>query len=215
MASRSAGKETVLYVVRHGETEWNTRGIQQGHLDSPLTATGVRQARGVAKGLVGRGIDAIFSSDLGRARTTADIIAKEIGFEVVDDKRLRERNLGTIEGMTQEDFRLRYPEEFASYKSRDPEYAFPGGEGTTEFYQRSINGCNSIAEKNSGHTILLVTHGGVLGALMTYVLDLGVGSVRRFSLYNAAINRFIVRRDEWRLDTWGEVSHLEQTIDDR
>ncbi|NLE01703.1 MAG: histidine phosphatase family protein [Fibrobacter sp.] len=96
---------TNLYSVRHGETEWNRAGIQQGHLNSPLTANGIKQARSLAKGLSGRGIEVIISSDLGRASQTADIIAKDLNLPLNTDNRLRERNLGILQGMTIEEFK--------------------------------------------------------------------------------------------------------------
>ena len=95
---------TIVFVVRHGETEWNLIGKQQGHLDSPLTETGVRQARRLADGLVGRGIDSIFASDLGRAAETAKIISSKLRISIKTDLRLRERHLGLMQGLTKDEF---------------------------------------------------------------------------------------------------------------
>lgn len=80
---------TTLFAVRHGETEWNRLGKQQGHLDTPLTDLGLRQARALAEGLAGQGIEAIYSSDLGRAMQTAQTIGERLGLAVVADVGLR------------------------------------------------------------------------------------------------------------------------------
>jgi probable phosphoglycerate mutase len=85
---------TLVFAVRHGETEWNLTGRQQGHLDSRLTERGVQQAHALARGLAGRGIEFVFSSDLGRASATADIIGARLGLPVQTDERLRERHVG-------------------------------------------------------------------------------------------------------------------------
>jgi len=89
-------KSTLIYIVRHGETEWNLMGKQQGHMDSPLTDRGTQQANALANGLINRGIEFIYSSDLGRAMETAKIINTSLDLSIQTDKRLRERHLGTL-----------------------------------------------------------------------------------------------------------------------
>ncbi len=98
-------ESTLIYVVRHGETEWNLIGKQQGHMDSPLTDRGTQQANALAKGLGNRGIEFIYSSDLGRALKTAKLISTSLELPVQTDKRLRERHLGTLQGLTKKEFR--------------------------------------------------------------------------------------------------------------
>jgi len=100
--------------VRHGETEWNLAGKEQGHLDSPLTALGVRQAQALANGLWGKGIQVIYSSDLGRAVRTAEIIADRLGLPLNVESDLRERHLGVMQGLTMKEFRDRFPDEAAA-----------------------------------------------------------------------------------------------------
>src|SRR5438477_4218649 len=85
---------TQIIIVRHGETTWNLEGRHQGHLDSPLTKRGVAQAEALAARLGNEEFAALYSSDLGRALATAEIIGTRCGKSVVIDARLRERNLG-------------------------------------------------------------------------------------------------------------------------
>src|SRR5213078_2372373 len=91
---------TTLLLVRHGETDWNAAGRLQGHTDRPLSDYGREQARRLADELSSEGVDAIYTSDLARARETAEIVAERLHLPVVLDPDLREKNWGTWEGLT-------------------------------------------------------------------------------------------------------------------
>ena len=207
---------TTLFAVRHGETEWNVVGKQQGHLDSPLTQSGITQAHALADGLHGKGIEVVYSSDLGRALQTAQIIAARLDLDVDLDPRLRERHLGSMQGLTKDEFRQQYPDEWAAFDSGDPDYCFPGGESARQRYERSVACVEELAQRNPGRKLLVVAHGGVLNGLFYKAIEIPLSDPRRFSLFNAAINRFSVCGDSWHLDTWGEIAHLRgmPTLDD-
>ena len=108
--------ETKLFIIRHGETQWNAIGRWQGHCDSPLTEKGIRQAKAVANFLTQYQIYAIYSSDLGRAVQTAEIIGARTGQKVILDYRLRERHLGIFQGLTEAEMREKLPDEYNQYK---------------------------------------------------------------------------------------------------
>ena len=91
---------TTLLLVRHGETDWNAEGRLQGHTDRPLNAHGRTQAKDLAERLAGEGADAIYASDLSRAKETAEILGARLGLPVVIDADLREKNWGNWEGLT-------------------------------------------------------------------------------------------------------------------
>jgi len=208
---------TTLFAVRHGETEWNTIGRQQGHLNSPLSESGIRQAYAVAEGLSSKEIKVIYSSNLGRALQTATIIANRLGLNINLDSRLRERNLGILQGLTIDEFREQYPEENMKFRSNDPDYQLPGGESINQRHHRCISCCSELAKRNYGRKILIVAHGGVISSLLYHALRIPLEEPRRFSLFNAAINSFSISEDTWKLDTWGDISHLGNTgtIDDQ
>ena len=209
-------KSTVLVVTRHGETAWNLERRAQGHLDSDLTELGLRQAQALAERLAGERFDALYSSDLGRAMNTARAIADRIDLEPTPDVRLRERNLGIMQGLTSAEFRERFPEEYARFRSGDPDYGVPEGESARQRSQRAVEACEDLARRHGGGRILLVSHGGFLDSLFRRATGYPIEEPRRFSIFNAGLNVFQVSGDAWRLDTWGSVDHLRRmgTMDD-
>jgi len=113
--------------VRHGETESNVEHRYMGQSDSPLTPMGIAQARAVAKRLAKYQVDAIYSSDLGRAAMTSMIISRACHLPILCDKRLRERHAGLLQGQLQADTRIKYAKLFAEIARMGEGYAFPGG----------------------------------------------------------------------------------------
>jgi probable phosphoglycerate mutase len=201
---------TRIIVVRHGETEWNKAGRQQGHLDSPLTALGIRQAEALAAGLRQRRIDAFYCSDLGRAVQTAAIISHAVARPFETDPALRERNLGILQGLTKEEFAQRFPHEAARFEDNHPEYALPDGESARQLYTRCVECAERIAGRHDGQTVLIVAHSGVLVCYLHRALNLPLDRPRTYSLFNACLNVFTVSADrQWRLDVWGETAHLQ------
>jgi probable phosphoglycerate mutase len=157
---------TTLLLVRHGETDWNAAGRWQGQTDIPLNPRGQEQARDVAARLRHMGIAAIVSSDLLRARTTAEIIAAELGLEVnYLDASLRERSFGCFEGLTREEVEARFPEAWARYLA-DPGPAPPGGESRDALVERLLPALASAANRLPG-PLLVVLHGGAMRALLS------------------------------------------------
>ncbi|MBV8256531.1 MAG: histidine phosphatase family protein [Actinobacteria bacterium] len=137
---------TTLLLVRHGETDWNAEGRLQGHTDRPLNEFGRRQAARLAEELAGERIDAIWSSDLARARETAQIVAARLGLPVEFDTGLREKSWGNWEGLT-------------AGEREQVEYE---GESTEAHRDRTLAALRRICELHPDDTVLVVTHGGSL-----------------------------------------------------
>ncbi len=207
---------TLVYVVRHGETEWNAAGRQQGHRDSVLTEIGIKQAHLLAGSLHGRGIQALYSSDLGRAVQTGEILGAALGLELKADSRLREQHLGLIQGLTQDEFREQFPEKSALLDVKDFDYDLLGGESRQELAERCVDCIHDLTAWHPGKRVLVVAHGGVLNCLFHYALGLDWHASRRFSLFNTALNSFSITGHEWRLETWGDRTHLQglRSLDD-
>jgi probable phosphoglycerate mutase len=157
MSERSQGATTRVLLVRHGESTWNAEQIWQGQADPPLSALGEQQAIDAA--VHADGVDAVWSSDLARARRTAEIVASERGLPVVVDARLRERDAGEWQGLTRVEIEDRYPGYLAS--GRRP----PGFEGDAALVTRALAAIEAIGTAHRGQTVLVVTHGGVVRTL--------------------------------------------------
>ena len=203
-------KTTELIVIRHGETEWNRIGRQQGQLDTDLSDLGRAQAQALADALAGEKFDALYSSDLGRAMQTAEIIAPRVGLEIIPDARLRETHLGLLQGMTIAGFQRKHPQEYERFCSDDPDYRIPGGESARDQYERSVACAEAMTARHAGGRLLTVTHGGVLDSFLRRAVGLDLAARRRFSLYNASINSFSITDGQWRLGRWGDTHHLKQ-----
>jgi probable phosphoglycerate mutase len=150
-----------VLIVRHGESEWNADGRWQGWADPPLTARGEQQARVAAAELADLAFDAIASSDLERARRTAELITADLGLGAVDvDPGLRERNVGDFTGLTRDEIESRWPGVLAEWRLGNVERA-PNGEGA-EFLERVLAALDRVAERHPGNRVLVVAHGGLI-----------------------------------------------------
>ena len=200
--------ECTLIVIRHGETAWNREKRMQGTTDTQLSDVGRAQARALGRRLAGRGFAALYASDLARARDTARTIAEHADRDIVTDPRLQERRFGIFEGLTVEEIVARYPDEHVRFASRDPDYAVPGGESARSFTERCIGCLAEIAGRHPGHEVVIVTHGLVLDSLYRAAHGLDHGARRPVPLINASVNVFGFDGGAWRLELWGDISHL-------
>ena len=200
--------QTQLIIVRHGQTQWNLKLIRQGHLDSPLTEKGVAQAKALGERLARETFTALYSSDLGRALQTAQMIAEATGHKIVTDARLRERHLGIFQGLNGDEIREKYPEEYRLHRTVGPTYVIPDGESVEQQVARNVEYLKEIAEGHVGEKIVVVTHGGVLSGLFRHTFSIPFTAPRRFEFTNASLNVFNYEDGNWLLQTWGDISHL-------
>ncbi len=198
-----------ITIVRHGETLWNKLGKAQGFLDSELTELGKKQAELVGIALQNEKVDFIYSSDLGRAVKTAEIISTQLGLEFKTEEDLRERNFGILQGQTFEQFKKLWPEEYNLYKSSDPDYIIPSGESIRQRNERSTKCMFKIVKRHPDSNILIVTHGGILDSIIRTVLEIPLTVKRHFSILNSSTSKFTVTNNEWQLISWGNVNHLD------
>jgi len=200
---------TRLIAVRHGETAWNVESRLQGQLDIPLNARGEEQARRAARVLSDDAIDVVVSSDLARARATAQAIASFNRCPLLLDPALRERSFGSYQGMTHQEVADRWPEQSARWKSRDPDFAPGDGESLRVFFARCVEATLRIAEAHAGRTVVLVAHGGVMDCLYRAASRIPLDAQRSWALDNAAINRLLHTDSGLTLVGWNDVGHLE------
>ena len=161
-----------MYLARHGETSWNREGRWQGHTDIALNEVGFKQARALGELLRGRDIARVHSSDLARARQTAETAAAILGVtEVVIDRALRERSFGLFEGLTRTECEERHPELWARYRA-DPRHAPPGAEAQEALADRMHAALGrALAPRDAADDapVLVVSHGGSIRALLARV----------------------------------------------
>lgn len=208
----TAPASTQFILIRHGETEWNRQRRMQGHSDSPLSETGLRQARLLAQRMAALRFDALYCSDSGRAQHTARHVAEATGHALVVDARLRERNFGVFEGLTRDEMIARYPEDYARFKARDVHFAMPRGESGVAFRERAIACMDEIAARHRGGVVVVVTHGLVLDVFYRLAMDIPFEAVRVHELVNAGLNHLHHEEGRWRIETWGDGSHLAEGL---
>ena len=166
---------TTLYLARHGETDWNRELRVQGSSDIALNELGRRQAQALAQELEHVELDAIYSSDLSRARETAAAVAALHGLEVRLDPRLRERAFGSWEGLTREEIHAL------------PEGSRHDGESDEEVRERVLEAIQAIADAHPGEDVLVVAHGGALNALWHHAVGERVERWANCAVYKLAV----------------------------
>jgi probable phosphoglycerate mutase len=168
---------TTLLLARHGETDWNSERRWQGHSDQPLNERGREQARELAESLVGRRIDAVYSSDLWRARETAEIVARRLGLPVALDRGLREVDVGEWSGLVHTEIETRYPEGFRRWQ--EGLHGWEDGETYDAMGVRVVTALLAIAARHQGETVLVVSHGGAIRASQASAAGLRNDEFRR------------------------------------
>jgi len=161
---------TEFLLVRHGETDWNAAGRLQGHTDRPLSDYGRDQARRLADELAGEAFDAVYASDLARARETAEIVGERLQLPVVLDADLREKDWGTWEGLT--------PPERMGVELV--------GESTEQHRRRMLRALGRIAAKHPYGRVLVVTHGGSMRRVQTEALGFAMPVVENCGRWRCA-----------------------------
>ena len=170
---------TTILLARHGETDWNAERRFQGHADPPLNATGRAQAAELASRLAGEALAAIYSSDLRRASETAAIVGARVGLPVIQERALREVDVGEWSGLTVDEVIERFPDGYARHRD--------GGDGWTEgetheaLSVRIVEAVRAIGAEHASESILIVTHGAALRALLAHVEGISLAEYRRTS----------------------------------
>lgn len=199
---------TRLCLVRHGETEWNAERRIQGQIDIGLNATGRAQAAAAGRWLRQAGIAAIYSSDLQRARATAEAIGEALGLAVSLTSALRERRYGVFEGLTYDEAKRRFPAGYAAFEGRNADYAFENGESLRDMFVRVTGALRSIAANHPGQCVVVVLHGGVLDIVNRFVRGNPLEMPRDFLIPNAGLNWIALAGGAWHIESWGDTAHL-------
>lgn len=170
-----------IYIARHGQTQWNVKGKIQGHTNSPLTKEGIAQAKNLAKELKNIKFDAIYSSDLLRAKKTAQIVALQHRLIVETKETLRERNFGPLEGQHKDGLVL-----LEELRKQKIPYETKNIESDEKMVERVILFLRELAVAYPAKTVLVVSHGGILRTLLVHLGFVTYEQMNKLSIGNTS-----------------------------
>jgi probable phosphoglycerate mutase len=194
-----------VYIIRHGQTDWNTERRWQGTIDTPLNDLGRKQASLLADHMWRHHhVDQVYTSDLSRAYDTAKVIAERFKMQPIVDTRLREINVGKFGGFTAVELDAQYPNEIAQYRTGDLHYVIPGGESRSQVQQRGVAAFHDILANTSG-SVALVSHGVWIWALLTKLIPT---LDKQFHIENTSVTTLVERDETWHLASLSVTAHL-------
>ena len=201
---------TELLFIRHGETDWNRQQRFQGQIDVPLNATGQAQAQRLAARLADEPHQALFSSDLLRARETAAPLASAWKMDAaVPLAGFREQNFGVLEGLDVPTIKEHHPDLWLHWLEHRADFALPGGESLRQFHARVLAAVRELAAAYSWQRLAVVTHGGVLDMLWRTAQGLPLDGQRECEIPNTGLNRLRWVQGTLRVEQWADAAHLD------
>ncbi len=184
-----------VMLVRHGVTEWNSKGRVQGQSDTHLAPDGVHQARLLTAHFPFDFVKTIYTSDLHRAITTAEVIASRFNLDIVPMPEFREVNFGDWEGRSFEDLAKEDPTEFKKFFLQPDMLLIKGAETFAEVQNRAMTALKKIVhEHDKNDNIVIVTHGAVIRTILADILSMPLRKIWTIKQYNTAVN--IIRIDD-------------------
>ena len=200
----------LVYLIRHGQTQYNIDGRVQGWLDVPLNDQGREQARRLALRLSAEPIDMVFTSPLSRAVDTARALTAHSNLRMVVDDRLREYNMGDWTGKTGDEIAAGS----AELGLDDPLIPIPGGESAMDMRNRVSAFVKELAQRHSTifSRVVVVSHGGTLGAVIGSMLAMPVLRRHPFTFGNGSITEVVWHSNGWRMQTLNDRQHMHSIV---
>lgn len=202
-----------IYLVRHGESQWNIVKKIQGQKDIPLTNRGIKQAHLIGNRLVGEKIDRIYSSDLERAYITAKIIGDKMGLKVVPMKEFREIAFGIWEGLTDDEMVENFHREMEIWRSNPEKLNIEGAE-TLEILQiRAMKGIEKIIQENKDdHNLLVVSHNATIKTIILGLLGMDLTHFKNLTIGNVGLTIIEFREYNPVLKVLNDTCHLKECL---
>lgn len=196
-----------IVFIRPGETDWNHASRWQGWVAAPLNELGLRQARSLAHYIRNIGMGALYTSDLKRALQTAECLAEQLSFAPIPDERLRERSIGSWQGLTRAEMAAWYPEEYAAMLKDVDGFRVPGGESRNDVRVRVKAAVSDILSNEQNETVGILSHTTAIKILLSDLIP-GYNPLD-VPLDNTSVTTIRRKEDGWELVAVDDVSHLE------
>lgn len=198
-----------LIIIRHGETEWNRLERCQGISDIPLNETGREQARRLADSLRAEKLSAIFSSDLVRARETAETIADVHSLPVSFNRDLREMDQGEFEGLEFTHIRKQYSGVLKKWTTDPENLRIPGGETLLEVQDRAWNAFHDIYRRHADERVLMVSHNLTIISLLCKFSGKSLSAFREFNVRETSKSIVICKESDYKISLLNDIAHLD------
>ena len=199
---------TRIFLIRHGETEWNAVGKLQGISNVQLSSVGLHQARLLADHAPFQTADAIYSSDLVRAQTTAEILAERFNLEVDIDSDLREVSFGDWEGQSIRALAEDLTDGFEKFFTEPDRCRPPHGETFIAAQARVMNAIEKIIDENENRRVIVISHGAVIRLILCAALDMPIRRMWSLGQFNMALNVLRVDDGNFTLELLNSTAHL-------
>ncbi|PEA53078.1 histidine phosphatase family protein [Bacillus pseudomycoides] len=203
--------KTMVYITRHGETEWNVEKRMQGRKNSNLTETGILQAKQLGKRMKDMALDVIYSSPSGRAIHTAQLIKGDRDTPIVTDEHLYEIDMGVWEGYTQVELQEKYAKDFDLFWNAPHRYESKTGESFYDARERVLKGLTYILQKHEGENVLIVSHA------ITALLMVGHFEQRPIEhiwngpfMHSASLSMIEFKEGESTIHLFADIAHFEE-----
>ena len=203
---------TDLFFIRHGRTAWNEEGRFQGHLNSELNDIGLEQASALGKRFADAGFAHVYSSDLGRARQTAEALTKFHSVSIVEETALRERCMGVFQGLTGTEIIRDHGASWKLFKEKDPDYRMPEGESINDVLARAHGFLEHVRTEHAGQRVAAVTHGGWIRVVLKDLLGMEQNRAAPFKVFNTSVHHLRFVDDKWWVFSMGDVAHLDEKL---
>ena len=204
---------TKIILLRHGETEWNKLGKYQGQSDVALSEKGRQQAQALAQHFPVKSVQAVYSSDLQRARETAAIASAAFSCTVQTDSRLREFNFGDWEGLTYAQITERWPSAMKNFFQHPDILEVPHGETFQQLQQRAMEAVQEIVSNHEGETVVLAAHGAVNRTILAAVLHIPLQYIWSMRQDNTAVNILRHTEGHYILELMNSTAHLRSSLE--
>ncbi|HDS8356746.1 TPA: histidine phosphatase family protein [Serratia liquefaciens] len=199
-----------VILVRHAETEWNQRGIIQGHMDSPLTARGVLETSALLTALTEAAypIECVYASPLGRAWHMGQALSRRFLCPLVAQAELKEQAFGHYEGVPSAQLQYDHPDEAEALFAQDASFSPPGGESLAQASRRAIDFLHELHTATANQMICIVTHGHVSQGILALLKEGKVDNFSRYAQPNASYSVLDMAEGKCVTLRWGVATHL-------